>query len=97
MTTKQGRFKTALVMIARNEARLISAVLHSMKPWVDEMLVLDTGSTDDTVAQAKTAGARVAHFTWVNDFSAAQKDSAARRHQADSRQCSSHRRYQYQY
>lgn len=72
MTTKQGRFKTALVMIARNEARLISAVLHSMKPWVDEMVVLDTGSTDDTVVLAKTSGARVAHFTWVNDFSAAR-------------------------
>ncbi|MFZ4551486.1 MAG: glycosyltransferase [Aquabacterium sp.] len=72
MTASHGRFKTALVMIARNEARLISAVLHSMKPWVDEMIVLDTGSTDDTVVLAKTAGARVAHFTWVNDFSAAR-------------------------
>jgi glycosyltransferase involved in cell wall biosynthesis len=39
---------------------------------VDEMVVLDTGSTDDSVARARAAGARVAHFTWVDDFSAAR-------------------------
>ncbi len=39
----------ALVMIVRNEARCLARCLASVRPWVDEMLVLDTGSTDDTV------------------------------------------------
>jgi len=59
-------------MIVRNEAARIERALASVLPHVDEALVLDTGSTDDTVARAQAAGARVAHFQWVDDFSAAR-------------------------
>ena len=62
----------ALVMIVRNEAALIVKCLESVLPWVDHMLVLDTGSTDDTVNLARRAGARVEHFPWVEDFSIAR-------------------------
>lgn len=62
----------ALVMIARNEARCIARSLASVRPWVDEMIVLDTGSTDDTVRLATEAGATVHHFSWVDDFAAAR-------------------------
>jgi glycosyltransferase involved in cell wall biosynthesis len=62
----------ALVMIARDEQRCIARCLHSVRPWVDEMIVLDTGSRDNTVALARAGGARVEHFAWVNDFSAAR-------------------------
>jgi Glycosyl transferase family 2 len=62
----------ALVMIVRDEARCIERCLASARPWVDQMIVLDTGSQDDTVARARRAGAQVHHFEWVDDFAAAR-------------------------
>lgn len=62
----------ALVMIARDEARCIQRCLHSVRAHVDSILVLDTGSSDDTAAIARRAGARVAHFDWCDDFAAAR-------------------------
>lgn len=62
----------ALVMIARDEARCIARCLKSVAPWVDQMIVLDTGSKDQTVAIARKCGAEVYHFEWCNDFSAAR-------------------------
>src|SRR5690606_27860492 len=64
--------RIALVMIVRNEARCIARCLRSVKPWVDEMIVLDTGSADDTVALARAEGARVHSAPWQNDFSLAR-------------------------
>lgn len=62
----------ALVVIARNEERCIERCLKSAAPYVDDMLVLDTGSTDRTVELAQRSGARVATFTWIDDFAAAR-------------------------
>jgi glycosyltransferase involved in cell wall biosynthesis len=62
----------ALVMIARNEARCIERCLLSARPHVDRLLVLDTGSEDDTPRIAQRAGARVARFRWCDDFAAAR-------------------------
>ena len=59
-------------MIARDEAKNLPACLASVRGVVDEIIVCDTGSVDDTVAIAQAAGARVVHFPWVNDFSAAR-------------------------
>lgn len=67
----------ALVMIVRNEARCLARCLDSVRAHVDDMLVLDTGSTDDTAAIAARHGARVAHFKWVDDFSAARNAALA--------------------
>ena len=67
----------ALVMIARNEARCIERCLASARPWVDQLLVLDTGSTDATAAIARRCGARVARFDWVDDFAAARNAALA--------------------
>jgi glycosyltransferase involved in cell wall biosynthesis len=64
--------RLALVMIVRDEARCIARCLESVKPHVDAMIVLDTGSTDDTVAIAERCGATVHHFAWCDDFSAAR-------------------------
>ena len=69
--------RTALVMIARNEARCIERCLVSARAWVDEMWVLDTGSTDATAQIAAGCGAQVAHFAWVNDFAAARNAALA--------------------
>jgi tetratricopeptide (TPR) repeat protein len=67
----------ALVMIARNEQRCIERCLHSVRPWVDEMIVLDTGSTDATAELAVQAGATVHHFSWCDDFAAARNAALA--------------------
>lgn len=62
----------AAVLIARDEARCIARCLESVRPWVDSMVVLDTGSRDDTVQLAKACGAQVHHLDWPDDFSAAR-------------------------
>lgn len=64
--------RLALVVIARDEAAGIIRCLESAAPFVDAMLLLDTGSTDDTVALARACGAEVHHFTWCDDFAAAR-------------------------
>ena len=69
--------RIALVMIARNEARCIERCLRGARAWVDEMWVLDTGSTDATAMIAARCGARVAHFRWVDDFAAARNAALA--------------------
>ena len=63
---------TCLVVIARDEAARIERLLRSVAPWVDSMLVLDTGSVDATPSLAAACGARVEHFPWCDDFSAAR-------------------------
>ncbi|MBQ0941966.1 glycosyltransferase [Ideonella sp. 4Y16] len=70
--TTDTHARIALVMIARNEARCLRRAIDSLRPHVDDCLVLDTGSDDATPAIARAAGARVAHFAWVDDFSAAR-------------------------
>lgn len=62
----------ALVMIARDESRCIARCLNSVRPWVDRMVVLDTGSSDDTVAIARSCGAEVHESAWPDDFSVAR-------------------------
>jgi glycosyltransferase involved in cell wall biosynthesis len=62
----------ALVTIARDEERSIGRLIESAKNLVDEIILLDTGSRDRTVEIARAAGAKVHHFHWVDDFSAAR-------------------------
>ena len=62
----------SLSMIVRDEAERIEACLASVKDLVDEMVVVDTGSKDDTVQRATTAGARVEHLSWPGDFAPAR-------------------------
>ena len=62
----------AATLIVRNEARCISRCLDSIRPWVDRLLVLDTGSTDGTPELARQCGAEIHHFAWPDDFSLAR-------------------------
>lgn len=64
--------RISAVTIAKNEEKNIGRWLHSAKIYADEIIVVDTGSTDNTVAIAQAAGAKVERFTWINDFSAAK-------------------------
>lgn len=59
-------------MIVRNEAARIETVLGCARQFCDELVVVDTGSIDDTVSLATAMGAKVLHFPWVNDFAAAR-------------------------
>ncbi len=64
--------KLSLCMIVKNEAKRLPSCLESARGVVDEMIILDTGSSDDTVAIAQALGAQVFHYVWQNDFSAAR-------------------------
>lgn len=67
--------KLSLCTIAKNEAASLPKCLGSVKDVVDEMVVLDTGSTDGTPEIAREFGAKVYHFQWCNDFSAARNEA----------------------
>ncbi|CAB3395200.1 glycosyltransferase family 2 protein [Kyrpidia spormannii] len=63
----------AAVIVAKNESRSIGRCLESLKGAVDEILVVDTGSTDDTAAVAETfPGVRVLFYAWNDNFAAAR-------------------------
>lgn len=65
---KTGKLLSACMMV-KNEAHNIERCLSSIKGLVDEIVVVDTGSTDGTVEIAKKFGARIYHHPWQNDFS----------------------------
>ena len=66
------RPRLSLSMIVRDESEQIEAALASVTGFVDEMVVLDTGSSDDTVAIAERCGAMVASMPWPGDFAPAR-------------------------
>jgi tetratricopeptide (TPR) repeat protein len=65
----------SLCAIVKNEEKSLPQCLNSVKEVVDEMVILDTGSTDKTVEVAQKLGARVYHFQWGNDFAQARNES----------------------
>ena len=67
--------RIAAAVIAKNEERTIAACLNALKSAVDQIVVIDTGSTDKTVEIAKKHGAEVHPFTWDDDFSAARNEA----------------------
>ncbi|MEM9137860.1 MAG: glycosyltransferase [Cyanobacteria bacterium P01_F01_bin.42] len=65
----------ALCMIVKNEAARLPDCLKSVQGWVDEMVIVDTGSSDNTVEIARSFGAAVHHFAWTDDFAEARNYS----------------------
>lgn len=61
-----------VAMIARDEESRIGASIASAKCLADHIVVVDSGSKDNTVAIAQAAGAKVVHHPWNDDFSAAR-------------------------
>lgn len=62
----------ALCVIARDEEANIASCIESAREFVDEVVVVDTGSVDRTREVAAERGARVSEFVWCDDFSAAR-------------------------
>ncbi len=64
-------------VIVKNEEKHLPLWLESMGRIADEFVVVDTGSTDDTVKLAEEAGAQIFHFDWIDDFAAAKNFALA--------------------
>ncbi len=64
-------------MIVKNEERFLEACLRSVAGAVDEICIVDTGSTDRTLEIARSYGARVVERPWRNDFAWARNESLA--------------------
>jgi glycosyltransferase involved in cell wall biosynthesis len=67
----------SLCMIVKNEETILPRCLASVQGVVDEMIIVDTGSTDKTREIARAAGAKLYEFQWIDDFSAARNYSLA--------------------
>jgi tetratricopeptide (TPR) repeat protein len=67
----------SLCVIARDEAHTLGACLASAAAAVDEIVVVDTGSRDNTVAVARAHGANVIEAPWTDDFAAARNVALA--------------------
>ncbi len=64
--------KLSLCMVVKNEEFYLPQCLKSVKDVVDEIIILDTGSTDKTPQIAQQFGANVYPFNWCNDFAKAR-------------------------
>ena len=69
---KAGALKISACYIAKNEAKNLAKSIKSLKNQVNEIVMVDTGSTDNTIAVARKLGAKVYSFSWQNDFSKAR-------------------------
>ncbi|ACB52487.1 unknown [Crocosphaera subtropica ATCC 51142] len=67
--------KLSLCMIVKNEEATLSKCLESVQDVVDEIVVMDTGSTDKTVEIAQKFGANIPTFEWGNDFAEARNEA----------------------
>ncbi len=65
----------SVCMIVKNEERFLEDCLKSVRDVADQIVILDTGSTDRTIEIAQSFNAEIHHFTWQNDFSAARNES----------------------
>lgn len=68
----------SVILIVKNESAVLAQCLDSVAGIADEIVVCDTGSTDDTAVIAQRHGAKLFHIPWENDFAKARNASIAR-------------------
>ena len=73
----EGGIRLSACLIVKNEEKHLERCLRSLAGHVDEIVVVDTGSSDRTVEIALAFGAKIAEFAWCDDFSAARNVSLA--------------------
>jgi len=76
--SKKDKATLSLCMIVKNEEAHLAKCLMSVKPMVNEIIVVDTGSNDLTQNIAATLGAKVFDYPWTNDFSEARNYSVSK-------------------
>lgn len=69
---KNSMFSLSLCMIVKNEEDVLERILLQAKRFADEIIIVDTGSTDSTIEIAKRHTDKVFEFKWENDFSKAR-------------------------
>ena len=62
----------SLCMIVKNEESVLARCLDSFAPLVDEIVIVDTGSTDSTKDIAARYTDKIYDFSWIGDFAAAR-------------------------
>jgi glycosyltransferase involved in cell wall biosynthesis len=62
----------SVCLITKNEQDNLERALSSVEPVADEIIITDTGSTDNTISIAESFGAKISNFDWCDDFSAAR-------------------------
>ncbi|OOC63746.1 glycosyltransferase [Paenibacillus ihbetae] len=67
-----GKQSISLCMIVKNEERCLERCLNSVQGIVDEIIIVDTGSTDKTLEIAKRYTDKIYFFEWINDFAQAR-------------------------
>ena len=70
----------SLCMIVKNEQSFLGPCLNAIKPMVDELIVVDTGSEDRSIDIARVYGAQVYEVQWQDDFSVARNASLEKAH-----------------
>ena len=65
----------SVALIVKNEEEVLDRCLNSIKGLWAELVIVDTGSTDNTVEIAEKYGAKICNFEWVDDFAAARNFS----------------------
>jgi hypothetical protein len=65
----------SVCLVTRNQVASLPMALGSVQGLAEEILVLDTGSTDGTVQLAQERGARLVTFKWDDDFAAARNEA----------------------
>lgn len=75
---KKDHFSLSVCMIVKNEEKNVSDCLESIKDVADEIIIVDTGSTDKTKEVVSNYNVQIFDFNWIDDFSAARNFSLSK-------------------